>query len=144
MYWKNISKQNSLFTLWLEIVFCGSLIPNNLTYHISIIYRNIHLPTYDKNLQLLPNNGKDLGPGSSEYSLTKSTSPCNTLVKTSVDLLARSIFIRKFHNRLAKTDILLFLLLNVYVTYKQIIRCNMYTLVRCGCLCSALIIFYLS
>lgn len=47
----------------------------------------INLPIYDINLQLLPNNGNDFGPGNSEYSLAKSTSSCDILlVRTAVDL----------------------------------------------------------
>lgn len=74
-----------------------------------MINYNIHLPINDKNLQLLPNNGNDLGPGNSEYSLAKSTSSCDILVRTAVDFLARQVAILKFHNCLANTDILLFI-----------------------------------
>lgn len=73
-------------------------------------YTHDDLPIYDINLQLLPNNGNDLGPGSSEYSLAKSTSPCEMLVRTAVDLSARPIVVLKFHNRLANADILFLLL----------------------------------
>lgn len=68
------------------------------------------MPINDKNLQLLPNNGNDLGPGNSEYSLAKFTSSCDILVRTAVDFLARQVAILKFHNCLANTDILLFIL----------------------------------
>jgi len=81
-----------------------------LIYHIYIINYNIHLPINDKNLQLFPNNGNDLGPGNSEYSLANSTSSCDILVRTDVDFLARQVAILKFHNCLANTDILLFIL----------------------------------
>lgn len=57
------------------------------------------------NLQLLPNNGNDLGPGNSEYSFAKTTSSCDILVKTVVDL-ARSIVILEFKNRLTINDII--------------------------------------
>lgn len=59
------------------------------------------------NLQLLPSNGSDLGPGSSEYSLAKSTF-CNILVRTVVDF-ARQIAIFGFKNRFVNKDMLLYI-----------------------------------
>lgn len=47
---------------------------------------DINLPIYDMNLQLLPSNGNDFGPGNSEYSLAKSISSCDMLLaKIAVD-----------------------------------------------------------
>lgn len=58
------------------------------------------------NLQLLPNNGNDLGPGSSEYSLANTTSSCDIFVKTVADVdFARRIAFLEFQNRLANKDI---------------------------------------
>lgn len=58
------------------------------------------------NLQLLPNNGNDFGPGSSEYSLAKSTLFWDVFVKTVAAIdFARHIGFFEFQNHLANKDI---------------------------------------
>lgn len=55
--------------------------------------------------QLFPNNGNDLGPGSSEYSLAKSISSCDILAITVEDLARQIIAFLEFQHRLINKDI---------------------------------------